>query len=335
MQRRSTIAWAALLLARAGTGRAAEPEALGALRPAGFPNRPIEFVVAFPAGGGMDVTARIVARQAERLTGHRFVVNNRVGGAGVVAHSYLARQAPADGHTVGIVSSSLFVDGMLRSQGLWSRADLEIIGFINYDATNWIVASNGPLAGLDLRQVLARAREAPETVRISILPQSTSEFLAEQAEKRSGARFLKVPFQGGVPGMTAMLGGHVDIATVFYSEYHGQMAAGAVRPLAVANAGRLPNMPDVPTFNEVLGTDDILWAAWRFAVVPRAVVPEQRAYLAAVIRAAASTPEAVQEFTQAGVLLDPSLDGLEAVRAAADRLVAAQQAFFRESGRLR
>jgi tripartite-type tricarboxylate transporter receptor subunit TctC len=253
----------------------------------------------------------------------------------MVAHGHLARQAPADGHTIGIVSSGLFADSMLRAQGLGSHADLEIIGFINYDATNWIVSTSGPLAELDLREILVRARLGPETVRISMLPQSSSEFLAEQAETRSGARFLKVPFQGGVPGMTAMLGGHVDIATVFYSEYRGQMAAGAVRPVAVASAGRQPNMPEVPTFNEVLGAQNMLWAAWRFAVVPKAVQPDRRDYLAAVIRAAARDPDAAQEFTQAGVLLDPSLDSPEAVRTAADQLVTAQQDFFRESGRLR
>lgn len=89
MHRRSLLASPAVLLASPALTQA---PALAAVKPADFPNRPIELVVAFPAGGGMDVTARIVGRHAERLTGHRFVVNNRVGGAGMVAHAYMARQ---------------------------------------------------------------------------------------------------------------------------------------------------------------------------------------------------------------------------------------------------
>ncbi|HYF09306.1 MAG TPA: tripartite tricarboxylate transporter substrate binding protein, partial [Acetobacteraceae bacterium] len=270
----------------------------------------------------------------ERLTGHRFVVNNRVGGAGMVAHGYLARQAPNDGYTVGILSSGVFVDSLLRAQGLWSIGDLEIAAFINYDPTTWIAAARGPLAGADLRAIVARAREQPESIRVSMLPQSSSEFIIEQVERATGARFLKVPFQGGVPGMTAMLGGHIEIATVFFSEYRAQLEAGAVLPIAVAGPNRLPNLPEVPTFDEVLGSQGIQWAAWRFAALPRGVPAERREYLARIIQAAVADPEAQREFAQAGVLLDPALATGEAVRAAAQRLFAAQHRFLRESGRV-
>lgn len=333
MHRRDLLAAAAMLAAPRALAQGTSP-ARTIRQPADFPTRPVELVVAFPAGGGMDVTARIVARHAERLTGQRFIVNNRTGGAGMVAHGYMARQAPADGHTVGILSSGVFMDSVLRSQGLWSMNDLEITAFVNYDATNWIAASRGPMQGLDLRAIVARAREAPETVRVSMLPQSSSEFIIEQVERATGARFVKVPFQGGVPGMTAMLGGHIDIATVFYSEYRSQLEAGAVRPIAVAGANRMPNLRDVPTFDEVLGTDGIQWAAWRFAALPKNVPAERRDYLAAVIEAVVADPETQREFTQAGVLLDPSLGTGDAVRAAARRLFDGQLRFLRESGRV-
>lgn len=333
MHRRSLLVSTASLLASPALAQGRAP-ALSSARPTDFPTRPIELVVAFPAGGGMDVTARILARHAERLTGHRFIVNNRTGGAGMVAHGYMARQAPSDGYTVGILSSGVFMDGVLRAQGLWSIDDLEITAFINYDATTWIAATRGPMQGLDLRAIVARAREAPETVRVAMLPQSSSEFIIEQVERTAGARFVKVPFQGGIPGMTAMLGGHIDIATVFFSEFRSQLEAGAVRPVAVAGPARLPNLPDTPTFDEVLGTDGIQWAAWRFAAVPKNVPRERRDYLAAVIEAAVADPETQREFTQAGVLLDPSLGSGDAVRAAARRLFDAQLRFLRESGRV-
>jgi tripartite-type tricarboxylate transporter receptor subunit TctC len=331
MYRRTLLGSPAVLLARPASAQAPAP---GAPKPADFPSRPIELVVAYPAGGGMDVTARILARHAERLTGHRFIVNNRTGGAGMVAHGYMARQAPSDGHTVGIFSSGVFLDGVLRAQGLWSINDLEIAAFINYDPTTWILATRGPMQGLDLQAIVARAREAPETIRVAMLPQSTSEFIIDQVERATGAKFVKVPFQGGIPGMTAMLGGHIDLATVFFSEFRSQFEAGAVRPVGVAGAARLPNLPDVPTFDEVLGTSGINWAAWRFAALPKNVPAERRDYLAAVIAAAVADPEAQQEFLRAGVLLDPSLGSGTAVRAAAGRLFDSQLRFLRDSGRV-
>jgi len=330
MNRRHLLAGATTLCAPRAMAQA---PAIAARQPADFPTRPVELVVAFPPGGGMDVTARIVARHAERLSGHRFIVNNRTGGAGMIAHSYMARQAPADGYTVGILSSGVFVDGVMRAQGLWSISDLEIVAFINYDPMVWVTMTRGPIAGLDFRDIVARAREAPETLRVSMLPQSAYQFSIEQVERATGASFVQVPFQGGVPGMTAMLGGHIEIAIVFFSEFRSQYEAGAVRPVALAGPSRVPNLPDIPTIDEVLGTNGIQWAAWRFAALPKNVPSDRRDYLAAIFQAVVADAEAQREFTQAGVLLDPSLNTGDAVRAAASRLFAAQHRFLRESGR--
>jgi tripartite-type tricarboxylate transporter receptor subunit TctC len=181
---------------------------------------------------------------------------------------------------------------------------------------------------------VARAKEAPETVRVAMLPQSTSEFIIEQVERGTGAKFIKVPFQGGIPGMTAMLGGHIDVATVFFSEFRSQLEAGAVRPVGVAGPARVPNLPGVPTFDEVLGTSGISWAAWRFAVLPKNVPADRASYLAAVVEAVAADPEAQREFLQAGVLLDPAFGTGGAARAAASRLFDTQLRFLRDSGRV-
>lgn len=330
MRRRDMLAGTALLSApqawAQGTPRLAPlPD---------FPTRPVELMVAYPAGGGMDVTARIVARHAERLTGQRFIVNNRVGGAGMVAHGYLARQAPADGYTVGILSSGVFIDSVMRAQGLWNINDLELAAFINFDPMVWVTRTDGPLAGLDFRAIVARARQAPDTLRVSMLPQTAYEFTIEQVERATGAQFTKVPFQGGVPGMTAMLGGHIDIAIVFFSEFRAQYEAGAARPIAIAGASPLPNLPGVPTIDGALGTDGIQWAAWRFAAVPKATPPARRDWIAAAVQAVVADPDAQRDFIQAGVLMDPALNSGEAVRAAAQRLFAAQLRFLRDSGRV-
>src|SRR6516162_11931990 len=78
---------------------------LARVKPKDFPTAPIEYTVVYPPGGGMDVTARLLAKHVEKWSGDRIVVNNRTGGAGMVGHAYLATQAKPDGYTVGVIAN--------------------------------------------------------------------------------------------------------------------------------------------------------------------------------------------------------------------------------------
>src|SRR5260370_11102034 len=104
------------------------------LKPTDFPTAPIEYAVVYPAGGGMDVTARLLAKYVEKWSDHRVIVNNRTGGAGMVGHAYLATQAKPHGYTVGIIANLMWGDAMLRAQGLRTSTDLEPLRHLNSDA---------------------------------------------------------------------------------------------------------------------------------------------------------------------------------------------------------
>lgn len=106
---------------------------IAALKPAGFPSQPIEINVVYPAGGGMDLNARLVGKFFEKWTGNTAIVNNRTGGAGLVGHTFLATQAENDGHTVGVIANLMFADAMLRAQNRWKYTDLEPIAYLNSD----------------------------------------------------------------------------------------------------------------------------------------------------------------------------------------------------------
>src|SRR5688500_2647336 len=82
----------------------------------GFPTRPIEFLVAYPAGGGTDVNARILARAFTKHTGRAVIVVNKTGASGVIGESYMATQAPADGYTVGIMVANFWLNTFLKSE---------------------------------------------------------------------------------------------------------------------------------------------------------------------------------------------------------------------------
>jgi len=308
---------------------------LAKLKPKDFPTQPIEFTVVYPAGGGMDVTGRLLAKYVEKWSGERILVNNRTGGAGMIGHSYLATQAKPDGHTVGVLANLVWGDAMLRAQGRWSLNDLEPIGYLNTDALTWVGRTEGPYKGMSVKQIVEAAKDKPGTIRVATVPGSMWEYIVEQIEAASGAKFLRVPFQGGGAGISALVGGNVDVAQGFYSEFRGHLDGGKVAPLAVAAAARMDFLKDMPTFNEALGGNEYLWQVIRFAVVPKATPADRKAYLGAAIRTAMKDPELLAEYRKFGVYFDPKL--VNSTRLAEDlaAYAEAERQFYVKTGRLK
>ena len=306
-----------------------------AVKPKDFPTQPIEYVVVYPAGGGMDVTARLLAKYVEKATGDKILVNNRTGGAGMVGHTYLATQAKPDGYTAGVLANLVWGDAMLRAQGKWAYTDLEPIGYLNSDALTWVGPTDGPLKGKTLKEILQIAKDKPGTIRVATVPGSMWEYLVEQVEADSGAKFLRVPFQGGGAGINALVGGNVDIAQGFFAEFRGHLDAGKVAPLAVASDERMPYLKDMPTFNEALGGKDYVWAVVRFVVVPKGTPADRKAYLAAGVRAAMNDPELLAEYRKAGVYFDPALVNSARIADDLNRYAERERAFYQQTGRLK
>jgi tripartite-type tricarboxylate transporter receptor subunit TctC len=307
---------------------------LKALKPADYPTQPIELVVVYPAGGGMDLTARLLAKYVEKYIDHRVIVVNKTGGGGLIGHTWLATQAKNDGYTVGVLSGALWTDEMIRAKGKWSHTDMTPVAFINHDPTTWIVSAEGSLKDRSLKDVLALAKDKPGTVKLAIVPDMSFQFLVESVELASGARFVKVPFQGGAPGITALLGGHVDIATGFLAEYRGHLEAGKVKVLGVAGQERSPYFPNAPTFNEALGTDAVVWLAWRFAAVPKGVAADRVRYLEAAIDAALHDRELVEEYRKTGVIAGVRYLTAKETADEVERLASRDRQFFTKTGRL-
>lgn len=310
-------------------------EAIGSLKPRDFPTQPIEITVVYPAGGGMDINARLLAKFYEKWTGNQVVVNNRTGGAGLVGHTYLATQAKNDGYTVGVIANLMFADALLRSAGRFQPSDLEPIAYLNADGLNLVVNAEGPFRDKSFKDILQQAKDKPNTVRITNVPGSMYEYMIEQLEKVSGAQFLKVPFQGGAPGIAAMLGNNVDVAIAFLGEVRGHLEAKRVVPIAVTTAERSPFVPNAPTLNEILGRNDVVWQATRWVAVPKGVSGDRKEYLAAGFRAAAADPELQEEFRKIGAIPSTVYDTTEKVAAQIKRLEDLEREFFKASGRLK
>ena len=306
---------------------------LKAMKPKDYPTEPITFVVVYPAGGGQDVTARLLAKYVEKYTDNRVVVENRAGGNGLIGHTYLTTQAKNDGYTVAVLAAGYFLpDDLLRAKGKWSYKNLEPVAFYNEDPNTWIVSTEGPFKDKSLKEVIDLAKQKPNTIRVAIGVDTCPQFLVEDVELSSGGKFIKVPFQGGAPGVIAMLGGHIEIGGNYYNEQKSHIEAGKAKILGQAGAERHPLLPNTPTFNEALGVKHILWSAWRYAAVPKGTPPERIKYLEEAISIAVRDPECIAEFDKLGSKLK-YLDGKQTGQEL-DKQYKAAREFFTKMGRL-
>ena len=303
---------AALVLASGGSPAFAQSGAdvkaqLARLKPKDFPTQPIEITVVYPAGGGMDINARLLAKYFEKHTGEKAIVNNRTGGGGLIGHTWLALQAPKDGYAVGVIANLAFTDALLRAQGKWTIDDYDSIVFLNNEGMNFVVASDGPYKDRSMKDMIELARQKPNTVRITVVPGGSWDTMVGHIERLSGAKFLRVPFQGGLPGITALVGGNVDIGIGFYGEIRGQLDAGKLKHVAVSGTGRAPFASGSPTLVELLGAQDVTYGAIRWVSLPKGVPAERRAWLIAAFSAATRDPELQEEFRKLGTVPNPGM----------------------------
>jgi tripartite-type tricarboxylate transporter receptor subunit TctC len=326
------IVFSVLTLAYAQTDLKAK---LKAIKPKDYPTEPITFVVVYPAGGGMDVTARMLAKYVEKYIDQRVVVENRTGGTGLVGHNYLATQAKNDGYTVGVLAGSYFwLDDLLRAQGKWSYSNMEAVAYINEDPNTWVISTEGPLKDKSLKEVIELAKQKPDTIKVAIGVETSSQFLVEDVEMISGAKFTKVPFQGGAPAVIAMLGNHIEIAGYYYNEYKSHLDAGKAKVLGQAGGTRSAYLPNTSTFNEALGVNNVLWSVWRYVAVPKGTPPDRIKYLEEAVLAALQDPECIKEFDKLGSKVGPPYLGAKQTGQEVEKQYKAYRDFFAKKGRL-
>ena len=311
------------------------PAELQKIKPEDFPRKPIELVVVYPAGGGMDVTARILAKHLEKYVGVKCIVVNKTGGAGMVGHAYLATAAKNDGYTIGVLANTILSDDLLRSKDAWSYKDLQPLAYLNFTPVTWIVNNNSDFKDYSLKQVIDYAKKNPNKLKIAIIKDIVFEFIVIKVELLTGAKFNKIPFQGGAPGITALLGNHVDIANAFIGEVKSHLEAGTVKPIGVAGPTEYPYLKGVPTFNDVLKTDGILFGAWRYVAVPKGMDIERKKFLEAAIQMTLRDPECIKDYDKTGIDVGTRyLTGAEAAEEL-DKLYELDKMLYKKIGKIK
>lgn len=267
-----------------------------------YPEKSIELTVVYPAGGGMDTTARILSKHAKEYIGVDLPVVNRTGGGGLVGHTYLAKQAPKDGYSLGVFANTVVPEILLRDAN-YTIDDLKPIAFINVTPITWVIRSDSKWADMSVQEIFEYAKENPGEINIGVIPDNVFEYTVVGAELNTGAEFNKVTFQGGAPGITALLGGHIDITSAYFSEFQSQYEAGELKPIAVASEYRSENMPDVPTFKEIGVEVPTIFGAWRYIVAPAGISEDRFEYLEEKFSEALRDPELKEAYEEVGIFV--------------------------------
>lgn len=227
-----------------------------------FPSKPVRIVVPFAAGGIADLTARAVAQRLAEGLRQPVVVDNRPGAGGVVAGETVSRAEP-DGHTLLLMSNGTAVSaGLFRSLPFDAAKDFAPIATLGFFDLALLTPGDGRFA--TMRDLLAFARAQPGKLNVATIQVGSTQHLAAELLKTSaGVDFQVVPFNGSPAVLSALRGGQVDAVVEILGPMLPQIAAKAVRPLAVLGAQRAPGLPEVPTVMEsgVPGFDVSSWNA--------------------------------------------------------------------------
>jgi len=242
----------------------------GVIDTSNYPNKPVEIIVAYKAGGGTDIGARILASEAEKIFGQPLVILNVEGSDGELGYTQLA-QAKPDGYTIGFINLPTFVSLTLERNTKYTIDDVVPILNHVYDAGVLVVQSSSDIKTLE--DFVEYAKAHPGDLTIANNGTGASNHIgAAHFEYEAGIDVTHVPFGGSTDMIAALRGGHVDACVAKISEVASLVNSGELRILAAYTEERLENFPDVPTMKEK--GYDILFGSARALVAPKGTPQE-------------------------------------------------------------
>jgi tripartite-type tricarboxylate transporter receptor subunit TctC len=216
---------------------------------ADYPSRPIRLVVPWPAGGGADTVGRAMAQDLTVALGQQVVVDNRPGAAGIIGSELVAR-APSDGYTLLLPTVTAAINPHLHRKLSYDTVkDFEPV--ILLASAPYLLAINPSVAARSVPELVALAKTKPRQLNFASTGNGSAPHLTgEWFNQASGTSFVHIPYKGGPPVLTDLIGGHVQMAFGNIVNYLPQARAGKLRALAVTSAQRTPQAPELPTMIE-------------------------------------------------------------------------------------
>ena len=259
-----------------------------------WPDRPIRFIVPFPAGGSTDVAARVVGRYLSGALGQQVVVENRSGANGNLAIVYVARSTP-DGYTVLIATDAVSSNPHVYKMDIDPLQ--ELVAVIELSCQPIALAAHPSLGVNTLAELTAMGKQQPG-LRFATGSGvgSLQAMVALWYAKLAGITLEQVPYRGGGPAINDLIAGHVKLGSLGTTPLIPHYQAGNLKLLAQSMATRSPSLPNVPTFQEA-GMNGLVIEQWIGAFVPAGTPPEIAARLNAEINTALRDATVRKSFT--------------------------------------
>lgn len=269
---------------------------------ADFPNKPVTLIVPYGAGGGTDVTARLLAEPLEKALGQPVVVQNIEGGGGWTGWGTLAN-APKDGYTIGYVNVPNVFAGYLDPQMNRKENIDSFIMIMNHVTDPGIIAVKADSKFNTIQDVIDYAKANPNKLSVTAHGFGGDDYLGlKQIEQATGAQFNIVHNNSTAESKTQVLGGHVDVLVANVSEVTSMVANGEIKVLGVAYDKRSEFLPDVPTLQEQ-GIDAVHFAA-RGMACPAGTPDEIVKVLTDALEEAVANPDYLQKYKELGLSLE-------------------------------
>jgi len=257
-----------------------------------FPSRAVTMIVPFPPGGVADIVGRPLAAMMEKSLKQPVVIVNRTGAGGALGMREVARAAP-DGYTIlmGLSSISIFPvsERVNGKQPAYELKDFAPIALVTADPTVLVVRADSPYKSV--KDFVAAAKANPGKINYSSSGvYGTLHVAMEIFANAAGIKLFHVPYGGGGPAITALLGGQVEASAQGPAAAIGQIKGGKMRALAGWGTERLKLLPDLPTFKE-LGYQDVEFYIWSGVFAPAATPAPIVSKLRESVKAAATSED--------------------------------------------
>lgn len=241
MKKRSFMQWPLALAAIS---------AVPAVLAQSFPSRPVRVVVPFAAGNTLDNALRQVAEEFKKNTGQPMLVDNKPGGAGIIA-AQAVMHAPPDGYTLLLTNTSMLAINPFTFSKLPYDAERSFLPVTGFLGASMVMAVHAGVPANNVKEFVGWARRQSEAVSYaSFTAGNSSHFAGVILNQRAGLQLVHVPFNGTPPAVQNLVGGQVHAAFLPLLAVRPHVESGKVKVLAVTSPQRSPLMPNVATFRE-------------------------------------------------------------------------------------
>ena len=286
-------------LALAGGALAVPAIASGTARAADdWPNKPVRYIVVFPAGGPTDTLSRIICHELSEMTGQQFIIENRAGSGGNVGADAIAK-SPPDGYTIGLYTIAAHAIAPTLYAKLPFDAGKDFTGIAMLWSVPNLLMTRLDLPAKTVPELIALAKANPGKYSFASSGAGTSPQISGELFKQlAGVNLLHVPYKGSAPAHQDLLAGQVDMMFDNIPGPLGLMRGGKVRGLAVTSKERHPSVPELPTMAELLPGYEI--TSWGGVCGPAGLPPAMVEKLSVLTKKALESPAVKAAFEKQG-----------------------------------